>query len=253
MPTVLLFDIDGTLLNAHGAGRRAMEAGFLAATGRALASFRFAGMTDPAIAREGLRAAGLLPDGASGPGVEPIVEPGVEPGVEPTQAGLHAQIQAIIESYLEHLPAQLQARAPRVLPGVRELLDHLMRTRDGAAVGLGTGNVEAGARAKLRAAGLDAYFAFGGFGSDHEQRAELLRAGVRRGAARLGVPVSSCRVLVIGDTPRDVAAAHTIDAECLAVATSHYDVETLRATRPSEVVSDLRAPRARAWLEQRLG
>lgn len=241
MPTVVLFDIDGTLLNAHGAGRRAMEAGFLAATGRALASFRFAGMTDPAIAREGLRAAGLLPDG----GPSGALDGG------PSGDRIHAQIQSVIAAYLERLPAQLLARAPRVLPGVPERLDELS-VHSGVAVGLGTGNVEAGARAKLRAAGLDACFAFGGFGSDHEQRAELLRVGAHRGAARLGVPVSSCRVLVIGDTPRDVAAAHAIEAECLAVATSHYDVQTLRAAGPSEVVSDLRAPRARAWLELHL-
>ena len=118
MPTVVLFDIDGTLLNAHGAGRRAMEAGFLAATGRALASFRFAGMTDPAIAREGLRAAGLLQDGG------------------PSGDRIHAQVQSIIAAYLERLPAQLLARAPQVLPGVPERLDELS-VHSGVAVGWG--------------------------------------------------------------------------------------------------------------------
>lgn len=225
MATVILFDIDGTLLTAQGAGRRAMEAGFSEVTGRPLASFRFAGMTDPAIAREALQQAGLPPD--------------------------DARIAEVIAAYLERLPAQLQAQPPRVLPGVPALLEAL-RDRPGVAVGVGTGNVEAGARAKLRAVGLDATFAFGGFGSDDEQRARLLRVGAQRGMAHLGIEGPIGRVLVVGDTPRDVAAAEAIGADCLAVATSHYDEVALRATGPSAVVSDLTAPAARAWFEARV-
>ncbi|MEX1364164.1 MAG: HAD family hydrolase, partial [Nannocystaceae bacterium] len=94
MSTVILFDIDGTLLDAAGAGRRAMEAGFAEITGSVdgLSSIRFAGMTDPLIVREGLRAAGQPHD-------EQVV-------------------QQVITAYLERLPAELRAGPPRVLPGV---------------------------------------------------------------------------------------------------------------------------------------
>jgi phosphoglycolate phosphatase-like HAD superfamily hydrolase len=114
-----------------------------------------------------------------------------------------------------------------VLPGVLELLDALEGSR-GVALGLGTGNIEAGARIKLTPARLSERFAFGGFGCDAEDRAELLEAGARRGAAALGAARARCRVVIIGDTPLDVAAAHAIGAECLAVATGNFDVDALQ-------------------------
>lgn len=224
--TVVLFDIDGTLLDSGGAGRRAMVAGFAAVTGRAdaLTAVRFAGMTDPSIVRAGLRVAGLLESAET--------------------------IAAVIAAYLEHLPQQLRAGSPRVLAGVEAVLDAIAGR---AAVGLGTGNVEPGAQAKLEAVGLRPRFSFGGYGSDHEDRAELLRVGARRGAAGLGRAVETCRVLVVGDTPRDVAAARAIGAECLAVATSWFDEDTLRAAGPSAVARDLASAEAMGWLASRLG
>jgi len=227
MPTIVLFDIDGTLLDAHGAGRRAMVAGFAATTGRpeGLDGILFAGMTDRSIVRTGLMAGGVE---------------------------AHDElIEAVIAAYLERLPHELSARPPRVLPGVEALLDWLP-AGPGVALGLGTGNVEDGARAKLRAVGLDERFAFGGFGSDHEQRDRVLEAGAERGAAALRHPREQCRVLVVGDTLRDVAAALAIGAECLAVATSHDDAPTLRRAGASEVVADLTADEARTWLAERL-
>ncbi|MEM7154894.1 MAG: HAD family hydrolase [Myxococcota bacterium] len=225
--TVVLFDIDGTLLTAKGAGRRAMEEGFAAVIGSShgLASIRFAGGTDPAIVREGLEAMGQAVD--------------------------DRRIDAVIEAYLERLPPQLEAAPPVVLPGVLAMLDRLEPMTD-VAIGIGTGNVEAGARAKLRAAGLDERFGFGGFGSDHHLRAELLRAGARRGAAALQRSESECAVLVIGDTPKDVAAAHAIGARCMAVATSYYDADALRATGADLVVEDLEQPEAMAWLHDQI-
>lgn len=226
LATVILFDIDGTVLDARGAGRRAMEAGFAAVTGSAdaLSSIRFAGMTDPLIVREGLRAAGHPHD--------------------------ELVVQRVIAAYLQRLPVELSSGPPRVLPGVPTLIDRLT-ARDGVAVGVGTGNVEAGARAKLRAAGLDARFGFGGFGSDHESRAELLRIGAERGARALGRALGDCRVLVVGDTPRDILAAHAMGAECLAVATSYYDVDALAAEEPSAVVERLDTGEAWRWLDDR--
>lgn len=203
-PTVLLFDIDGTLLDAGNAGRRAMRAAFGALTGHEDASdhFSYAGMTDHAIARQGL----------------------THIGREPTEAS----IAVLIDAYLERLEGELRATDRyRVLPGVGPVLDAV--TADGVALGLGTGNVKRGAFAKLARGLIHEHFSFGGFGCDAEDRTELLRVGARRGAETLGVPFEECRVVVIGDTPKDVAAAKGIGAVCVGVATGGTSVEAMRA------------------------
>lgn len=203
MRTVLLFDIDGTLVSTGGAGRRAMVGAFAALHGKddVFEGTSFAGMTDRAIARHGL--CGLVRD---------ITE---------------AEIDRALETYLRLLEVELaNAHRYRVLPGVVGLLESL-RSMPDVAVGLGTGNVRRGAYAKLARGGLDASFAFGGFGCDAEDRVELLRAGAQRGAEVLGATLESCRMVVIGDTPKDVAAARGIGARCIAVATGGYSAAEL--------------------------
>ena len=189
-PTVLLFDIDGTLITTGRSARRAIERAFERHTGFADAfDFPFDGMTDRAIVRTALRNVGL----------------------EATEAA----IDAFLPLYLEVLEEEL-ASAPvfRVHRGMERAVDTALE-RPNFAVGLGTGNVEPGAKAKLRRAGLHDRFAFGGYGSDDEDRPTLIRIGAERGAARLGVPLAECRVVVIGDTPKDVHAARAIGAESI--------------------------------------
>ncbi|MGB8328542.1 MAG: HAD hydrolase-like protein, partial [Polyangiales bacterium] len=94
----------------------------------------------------------------------------------------------------------------------------------------------------LARGGLDAFFAFGGFGSDHSDRPELLRAGLRRGLQLAGVRAGAAHVVVIGDTPHDVAAARSIGADCVAVSTGGYSGSVLEAAGASVVVSDLSSP-----------
>jgi phosphoglycolate phosphatase-like HAD superfamily hydrolase len=217
---LLLFDIDGTLLNAGGVGRRAFTT-VLARAGadrRVLDGLRFVGTTDWAIARAALAASGLATDRAS--------------------------IQRIFDDYVAALDAELSSAASHectLCPGVFPLLDRL--TRAPVGVGLGTGNVEPGAWLKLRAVGIDRYFHFGGFGNEHEERAEVLRLAVARGAAASQVPEGTVpQVIVIGDTPRDVLAAQAIGAQSLAVATGQFDSESLAAAGPTRVVPDLTHP-----------
>ncbi|MBX3268968.1 MAG: HAD family hydrolase [Sandaracinaceae bacterium] len=221
-PTIVLFDVDGTLVSCGGAGRVAMEAALVEIAGSADAlAFSFAGGTDRAIARRALEGSGRVADDAA--------------------------IDAFLARYLERLPAALaSAERYRVLDGAVGVLD-TVRGRAGIAVGLGTGNVEAGARAKLARGGIAERFAFGGFGCDHEERARLLAAGAARGAARLGAAVDACRVLVVGDTEKDVAAALAIGAECVGVATGPTDAATLRAAGAHAAFDDLTDPGARAW------
>ena len=205
---ILLFDLDGTLISAGGAGRSAMQGAIDEMFGRDdLLDFDFSGRTDRAIARAALHKAGVDAD------------------------EIEAAIGRFLDRYVEVLAAALDPPPERyrVLPGVLALLDALESAGGaGVALGLCTGNIEAGARIKLSPAGLANRFAFGGFGSDAEDRAALLEIGARRGAARLGVPRERCRVVIIGDTPLDIAAAHAIGAECLAVSTGNFAAETLR-------------------------
>ena len=86
------------------------------------------------------------------------------------------------------------------------------------------------------------FFEFGGFGSDHSDRSELLRAALNRGVERSGTRAERARVVVIGDTPHDVAAAHAIGARCIAVSTGGYDAAALLAAGAGLVAKDLRAP-----------
>ncbi len=222
MPRILLFDIDGTLIRSGGAGARALERAVAAVLGLASvqADFSFGGMTDRMIFR---RLLGSL-------------------GVEPEES--------LIARILERYPAILEEEVANaehyaVQRGMRESLQALeLSGRGDLAVGLGTGNVERGARIKLARADLNRFFPFGGFGCDAEDRGELLAAGAARGAERLGVAVSECSIVVVGDTPRDVSAAHAIGARCVAVATGGATRDELEAAGADHLFDDMASPGA---------
>ena len=140
-----------------------------------------------------------------------------------------AAIDGVLDRYLVRLADEvLRTAAYRVHAGVVDVLAWLQR-EERIAIGLGTGNVRKGAYAKLARGSLDGSFAFGGFGCDAEDRTELLRVGAGRGAEALGVALDDCRIVVIGDTPKDVAAAHGIGAECIGVGTGGFEPRALLA------------------------
>ena len=224
----VLFDIDGTLLRAGGAGRRAFTRAMEELAGPvpdAVAQMRFDGMTDRLIVREALGLAG-----------------------RPFEAAL---ADAILVRYLEHLPGELDSPAFRVLPGAAVTLERL-RGR-GAALGLCTGNLALGARLKLRHAGLDGFFDWSpagahGFAEDGEARSRLVAAAVARVSAALARAVAPAEVLIVGDTPRDVEAAHEVGCAVLCVATGNYDAAALAAWRPDAVAESLEHAEARRLL-----
>lgn len=220
-PTVLLYDIDGTLITTGGAGRKAIKDAFVTLHGRADACdhFSFSGMTDRAIVRIGLEFIG--------------------------KTGNEAAIDEVIATYLEYLKRAIWSVDDTqyfVHAGMRQSIEAARSA--GCAIGLGTGNVRAGALAKLERVGLHEQFEFGGFGDDHELRPELIRRGAERGAERLGCALSDARVVIIGDTPKDIAAAQAIGAECIAVATGDHDVSELRSAGATFVFEDLNDPNA---------
>lgn len=221
-PTVLLFDIDQTLVTTGGAGRRAISRAFEKIHGRldACDSFSLSGMTDRAIVRKAL---GII-------------------GVEATPEA----IDAIINGYLSFLDEEVQRTEDRhyfVHAGMREAVAEA-RSRSGVAVGLGTGNVRQGARIKLDRVGLYDQFAFGGFGCDHEDRVELIRHGAQAGARLLDASLETCRVVVIGDTPKDVAAAKGIGAVCIGVGTGNFTPHALTEAGADFAFPDFTSPGA---------
>jgi phosphoglycolate phosphatase-like HAD superfamily hydrolase len=218
-PTVLLFDIDGTLLTTGHAGRRAMERTFARYGSADACRFRFDGMTDKQIARQALTTL----------------------GIEPTEAAIMASLATYLE-LLEDEVRRVDAANYRLHEGIAEAL-RAARERE-LGIGLGTGNLVEGARIKLSRVGVYEEFAFGGFGSDAEDRTELLRHGAERGARHVGAPLAECRVVVIGDTPKDVAAAQGIGAECIGVGTGTYSAEALRESGATHAFTSLSAPGA---------
>lgn len=225
---VVLWDVDGTLVSAGGAGRRAFERAveeFVGPFDGALREMRLDGMTDRLIVREALTLLGR-------PHTEPFCD-------------------ELLARYVEHLRTEIDGPGFRVLPAVEEALAALRAAR--RPFGLCTGNVAEGARLKLAKGGLDGYFewgagAIGGFAADGEAREDVVAAALRRSSARLGHAVPGADALIVGDTPRDVSAAHRHGCPVLAVATGRFSVEELRAAGAEWAVPSLAAPEALATL-----
>ena len=213
---LVLFDIDGTLINTGGAGKRALTDAFrnLHGLDDAFRDYSFAGRTDLRILSDALsRFMGRDPSGQD--------------------------LQAVTEEYLRLLQTELNRTDLRVevLPGVREILEVLRA--QGAHVGLATGTLFWGARLKLSAVDLWDAFLFGGFGSDAKSRTELTRIGIQRGQARAGGPVARDRIFVFGDSPLDVEAARGAGARSIAVLTGWSSREEILAESPEFVLDDL--------------
>lgn len=195
---VYLFDIDGTLLRAGGAGARAFDRVMVAlhAIERASEGTLFGGKTDPWI-------------------IDQIYQRHFR------RAASDDDIATFLAHYLPLLEDELAQKPPRVLPAVVATLDALT---DLALLGVATGNVERGADLKLRAAGLSGRFRFGGYGSDARDRAELVAIAIER--ARALAP-DHTEVVVVGDTIHDISAARACNATVCAVTTGSDPREAL--------------------------
>jgi phosphoglycolate phosphatase-like HAD superfamily hydrolase len=215
---LVLFDIDGTLLTSEGIGRTAMR--------RALGSifgspgnpaYRYDGKTDRQIVRDVMRLEGH------------------------SDEYIDSQMEKVMEVYLEGLRENAKSGKFNVKPleGVVELLDALEPRKD-VVLGLLTGNVEPGARTKLIAAGINPdRFRVNAFGSDHEDRPELPAIAQRRASEKLGLDIEGGRMVVIGDTPADIACGRSLGAKAIGVASGHYTVEQLQEHDPYAVFPSL--------------
>jgi phosphoglycolate phosphatase-like HAD superfamily hydrolase len=218
---LVLWDVDGTLVQYGRIGRQAFADAFLLFEGRVASGLdelmiSTAGRTDPDIALEFLARHGVA-DGES------------------RLDAFHAALVAALATRAEQMRERGQA-----LPGVERALE-TVRRQPGVAQSLLTGNVEANAVLKLASVGLDGYvdFEIGAYGSDHRDRGRLVEVARAKAMAKFGVELDPSAVVVIGDTPLDVAAARAGGARVIAVATGHYDLEALAATAPDAVFEDL--------------
>ena len=215
---LVLWDIDGTLLNAGGVGRDLYDVVFLQLFGRTLSAYApMAGRTDRAIILETLTLAG-------------VDEP--QRYVDPFIAGLGA-----------HAPSVRSAMASRgqALPGAAAAL---ALVGGHARQSVLTGNIRPLAEVKLAALGLrnGLDLCIGAYGDDHEDRAQLVEVARRRAAAvhgRLPPAFAGTSTVVIGDTPLDVAAALSAGARAVGVATGSYSAADLTAAGAHAVLPTL--------------
>lgn len=217
MLTLLLFDIDGTLIQTGGAGVRGMNRAFesVFAVLRAFEGIPMPGRTDPAILADAL------------------ARHGIDGGV-PAARRFRAQYQ---HDLLDEM-RKARAHGARVMPGVRELLATL-RARSETFLALLTGNYSEAARIKLDALGLWSSFGCGAFGEDAPERSGLVPVAIDR-ARRCGMPsIEPRRVFVVGDTPLDVACARAAGVRSIAVATGGFGADLLRASGAEAVLEDL--------------
>ncbi|HWX88599.1 MAG TPA: HAD family hydrolase [Solirubrobacteraceae bacterium] len=215
---LVLFDIDGTLIDTGGAGARSWTWAFERLFDRRIdiAEHSTAGMTDPAIAR-----------------VTFVEAMGRQPAQEELTR-LMASYQAVLPDFVA------SSTGYRVLAGVERLLERL--TAAGVLLGLTTGGLEAAAHAKLGRGQLNHFFLVGGYGSDSEDRVELTRVAVARGESMLQGPLDLREVLVVGDTPLDIAAARGVGAVSVGVASGRYGVEELGAAGADHALASLAHP-----------
>lgn len=200
---VVLFDIDGTLLDAGGAGRAALVAAMRDELGPDVpeAKVAIAGRTDRGILRDLLAAYDL-------------------PGDE-------ENFSRLLQMYLGHLPGELKKATGRILDGVPDLLDALVAMED-VHLGLLTGNVQVAALAKLEHLEIRTPFPFGGFGDDHADRGDVAAAAIADAERHLGCTVPADRVVVLGDTRNDIRCARAVDAAVIAVETGFATPDELR-------------------------
>jgi phosphoglycolate phosphatase-like HAD superfamily hydrolase len=163
------------------------------------------------------------------------------------ESELEREMEATLRFYLEVLTEEVARTRIRIHDGMERAMD-MADARPEVALGLGTGNIRKGAEIKLGCVGIYHRFSFGGFGDDSIDRPTLLMEGARRGAAKLGLPIEDCRIVVIGDTPKDIAGAKAIGAESIAVATGMHDIAELKQCDPTAAFENLADPRSEAAL-----
>lgn len=201
---MLLFDIDGTLIYSGGAGTRSIDKAFLK--------------------KYGLKDAmkGISPDGKTDPLI--IEEVFIK---KLNRKPEKKEIEEVLEIYLENLEKEIYNPDYKIFEGVKEFLEWAEK-KEKFLLGLQTGNLEEGAKIKLKPSSLLKYFNFGGYASDYWERSEILKKAYEKG--KKIAEKESSRILdiyVIGDTPRDIEAARKLNFKSIGIAVFHFSKEEL--------------------------
>ena len=244
MDRLALFDIDCTLIDAHGAGGRAIMQAIrdVYGVGGELGDYSFHGRTDPGIIRD-------LADLWGAPDPEAVVgryEGETQPQVVhdvAEQLGtpddvIDALVDRCVARYVELIADEVGKVHIEVLPGVEELVTALAADRR-VLLGLLTGNVMEGARVKLAPTGLSAFFQVAAYGSDSALRAELPAVAVARAEELTGRRFAGKEIVVIGDTPADIECGAGLGVKAIAVATGRHSLDELAAHKPDHLFADL--------------
>jgi phosphoglycolate phosphatase len=213
---LVLFDVDCTLIDAHGAGGRAMFRAMdeLYGVRGELDGYSFHGRTDPAII------------------VDLATRWGAPEGL------VRERLAACLERYVEILREELSGDDVEVLPGVRELVTALAIDRR-VVLGVLTGNVAGGLALKLSPTGLLPLFDVEASGSDSALRPELPQVAVKRAARLTGHRFAGKEIVVIGDTPADILCGAELGVRTIAVATGRHTLADLALYAPDYLFADL--------------
>lgn len=224
---LVLFDIDGTLLDTDGAGREAFIRGLAQVTGERdeLTYVSFAGNTDRNVLAQVMAVRQLCLS--------------------------EAEIRRVFACIAGELRQLLSASPAREIAGARNFLERLDAA--GFVLGLVTGNIRECAFVKLASVQLDRFFGFGGFGDEHAERTRIARSALAEAAAAGCLPEETA-VCLVGDTPFDVAAGQALGCPVLGIAAGKYPVEDLRQSGASIVADDFTdGDRLLKWLAATLG
>jgi phosphoglycolate phosphatase len=239
-----LFDIDCTLVDAHGAGGRAVLQAIDDVYGvhGDLGDYSFHGRTDPGIVRDLAALWGALDArqaiGSLDGETQPRVVTTVAERLGASRDVVEARLESCLERYVELLRGEIARGHIELLPGVRELVTALAADRR-VLVGLLTGNVEAGAQLKLAPTGLAPLFKVAAYGSDSGWRPDLPGVAVRRAEELTGERYAGKEIAVIGDTPADIGCGADLGVKTIAVATGRHGVGELTSFAPDYVFADM--------------
>lgn len=210
---LLIWDIDGTLINSKGCGRKAMDKAFWRRYNikEGFKNVSIAGRLDWQIVKDALKNNKIIEE----------------------------NIREFFNIYGEMLKYELEANtSPEILPGVKEFLDYTYRDEN-IYHAVGTGNCEIGAKLKLSHLGLDHYFEIGGFGDEELERWELIDKVVKKAEEYYNISFRKENIYVIGDTPRDIESGKKIGVKSVAVATGVYKFDELLKYEPDYIYNNL--------------
>jgi phosphoglycolate phosphatase-like HAD superfamily hydrolase len=220
---LVLFDIDGTLLSTY---RKGWEEPF---TNAIVLSFKEMGISVT------LRVSDYRAGGKTDPQIiwELLAGNGV------SEEDFAKALPTIQKRYLKSLKDRVKGpQHVQLKPGVKELLAD-WESRKELLLGLLTGNFEEGARWKLETHQLNRYFTLGAFGDGTKDRADLPPRAVAEAKRLTGLDFKAKDIVIIGDTPNDVKCGKPLGARTIAVASSNYSMDQLKAENPDYLFENL--------------